>query len=99
MPARNRGTRYNDHTYAKRTRALRHHVQRTGEPCWLCGEPIDLDLPPTHPKAFTADHVDAIANGGRLLGELRPAHRACNSRRGRRRTPEQINRPTTTREW
>jgi hypothetical protein len=32
--------------------------------------------------SFTADHVEAIANGGSMTGALRPAHRSCNSRRG-----------------
>lgn len=92
-------TRYDNRTYRKRTSALKAHVKRTGEPCWLCGKPIDLNLPYTHPMSFTADHVDAIANGGKLLGELRPAHRSCNSARGRKRTHEQIKPPTTSRNW
>ncbi|MBF0809178.1 HNH endonuclease [Rothia nasimurium] len=92
-------TRYNNRTYLKHTAALKAHVKRTGEPCWLCGKPIDLELPSTHPMSFTADHVDAIANGGKLLGELRPAHRSCNSARGRKRTREQIKPPKTSRTW
>lgn len=95
MPGRN----YEDHQYRKRQRALRNLVRTKGLPCWLCGRPIDLDLPPRHAMAFTADHVNAIANGGRLLGDLQPAHRACNSRRGRKRTEDQIPRPKTTRDW
>lgn len=91
--------RYDDRSYRKRTAALRAHVKRTGEPCWLCGLPIDLGLPYTHPMSFTADHVDAIANGGKLLGELRPAHRRCNSSRGKKRVSELIAPPKTTRTW
>ena len=91
--------RYNDHTYRKRNAALRAHVDRTGEPCWLCGQPIDLALPYTHPMSFTADHVEAIANGGKLLSELRPAHRRCNSSRGKKRVDELIPRPKTSRIW
>lgn len=90
---------YDDRTYRKRTHALRAHVKRTGEPCWLCGQPIDLTLPYTHKMSFTADHVDALGNGGRLLGDLRPAHRSCNSSRGKKRTREQITQPRTTRTW
>ena len=89
----------NDHTYVKRTQALRRHVQNTGAPCWLCGKTIDLGLPYTHRMSFTADHVDARGNGGSLLGEIRPAHRSCNSRRGKRRTIEAIPKPRTTRDW
>jgi 5-methylcytosine-specific restriction endonuclease McrA len=35
---------------------------------------------------LTADHVVPRADGGRY-SELRPAHRSCNSGRGRRTTP------------
>lgn len=87
------------YAYRQKTKTLRRHVQRTGQPCWLCGNPIDLDLPPTHPQAFTADHINALGNGGKLLGELKPAHRACNSSRGKKRTQDQITQPTTTRQW
>nr|DAK57429.1 MAG TPA: HNH endonuclease [Caudoviricetes sp.] len=50
--------------------------------CWLCGNPIDMDLPPGHKAAFTLDHIVPIARGGDLHSEARPAHRACNSARG-----------------
>lgn len=50
--------------------------------CHLCGDPIDMSLPYLHPRAFTLDHVVAIARGGDELGEARPAHRTCNSSRG-----------------
>jgi hypothetical protein len=50
--------------------------------CWLCGEPIDLRLKYPHPMSATADHVKALANGGDLLGKMRPAHKVCNERRG-----------------
>lgn len=92
-------TKYDDRTYRKKTAALKAHVKRTGEPCWLCGQSIDLHLPYTHPMSFTADHVEAVANGGKLLGELRPAHRRCNSSRGKKRVGELISRPKTTRDW
>lgn len=91
--------RYDDRSYRKRTSALRRQVKRTGEPCWLCGQPIDLDLPYTHPMSFTADHLDPLAQGGKLLGELRPAHRRCNSSRGKKRTHELIPVVKTTRTW
>lgn len=43
--------------------------------CWICGKPETGDDP------FEADHVHAFADHGD--GELRPAHRSCNRRRGR----------------
>lgn len=50
--------------------------------CWLCGNPIDMQLPPHHTNAFTLDHIIPIARGGNLHSETRPAHRKCNSSRG-----------------
>lgn len=92
-------TKYNDHEYGKRTAALRRAVETQGLPCHLCGNPIDLTLPSTHPLSFTADHLNAIANGGNLYGPIAPAHRRCNSRRQNRRLPTQIKKPKTTRAW
>lgn len=44
-----------------------------GGVCWLCGQP----------GADTRDHVVALAAGGTNdPSNIRPAHRACNSRRG-----------------
>lgn len=42
--------------------------------CWLC----------SRPGADTADHVVPLALGGHPydMGNLRAAHRSCNSRRG-----------------
>ncbi len=50
--------------------------------CWLCGGDIEMELPYTHPRAFTLDHVVPLAAGGDMYGETRPAHRECNSSRG-----------------
>lgn len=91
--------KYNDVAYVKRREALKRKAKRDGDVCWLCGKPFDFDLPYLHPMAFSADHVEAIANGGKLLGELMPAHRGCNSSRGKKRTVEQISQPVTTETW
>jgi 5-methylcytosine-specific restriction endonuclease McrA len=83
-----------DRTYRARCKALRAQ----GGPCWICGKPIDLSLPYTHKDSWTADHVQARSKGGRLLGELRPACRSCNSRRGNRGTTIAAP-PTTIKKW
>lgn len=64
--------------------------------CWRCGEAIDMELPNNHPMQWTADHVQSMANGGEplSLANLRPAHRSCNSKRGR-----QIQGQRLSREW
>nr|DAS87252.1 MAG TPA: restriction endonuclease [Caudoviricetes sp.] len=92
-------TKYNDHYYRASTQQLREHVEKTGAPCHLCGQPIDLSLPYTHPMSFTADHIDAIGTGGNLHGTILQAHRKCNSARGKRRLKSQINPPRTTIAW
>lgn len=88
-----------DRTYRSRAHALKAKVKAHDLPCWLCGMPIDTGLPWKDPMAFTADHVEALANGGALLGDLRPAHRACNSRRGKRAPTMRIAPPETSRSW
>lgn len=52
-------------------------------PCAWCGHPIDYSLPYTHPMSFTADHPEAIGNGGHLVRQdLEPMHRKCNAQKG-----------------
>jgi 5-methylcytosine-specific restriction endonuclease McrA len=52
----------------RRAATFRHY----GRVCWVCGEP----------GADSIDHVVPISEGGtHTLDNLRPAHRACNSRR------------------
>lgn len=60
-------------------------------PCWLCGNPIDWDLPyrdpvsgAVNPMFGTVDHLDPISLGGKPLDTARwaPAHMVCNARRG-----------------
>jgi len=68
--------------YRRKAAALRRRGAEEGLPCWLCGEDINYALEWPHPMSFSADHVQALANGGALLGELQPAHLAHNSARG-----------------
>lgn len=73
--------------------------QRSGTPtlCWICKNAIDLDLPYHDGMAFTLDHQTALANEGHILGPLLPAHRSCNSSRGKgdRQPPQGLS----TRQW
>lgn len=76
--------------YRRQQSALKRRTKAENLPCghgspsgWGCGEHIDTDLPAKHRMSFTADHDTAIANGGRLVGQvLVPMHRSCNSRKG-----------------
>lgn len=74
--------RINNYAYRDLTKALRRKSERTNAPCWICGQPIDYTADWRSRWSFTADHVVPIAQGGKWRGELRPAHRSCNSRRG-----------------
>lgn len=74
--------------YRRKAKQLRHRTQKHNLPCAWCGQPFDWTLPPTHRMAFTADHQEAIANGGKLLGQLQPMHRFCNSSKGKTQLPK-----------
>ena len=73
----------------RRYKALRAEFRRKckarNTPCWLCGKPIDYELPKDHPDTFNLDH--AIPKSQRLdLAEdprnFRASHKICNERRG-----------------
>lgn len=63
-------------------------ILRGNPTCYICGKPIDTSQPlylPTpdgrrlNPQAPSADHVQALANGGTHdRANLRPAHLGCN---------------------
>jgi len=75
--------------YRRQQAALKRRTKEYDLPCgygspsgWGCGEHIDTDLDSKHAMSFTADHDEALANGGRLVGQvLIPMHRRCNSRK------------------
>lgn len=70
--------------YRRAQAALKARTKRDNLPCAWCGEPIDTDLPATDRLSFTADHPEALANGGRLVGQkLEPFHRGCNSQKNK----------------
>lgn len=55
---------------------------RAGEPCALCGQPIDLSLRYPAPMSFVVDHILPTAHGGSdHYDQLQPAHARCNRQR------------------
>lgn len=88
MVATNRDGR-GHRAYRRKRRILRNHYQRNNLPCDWCGKPFDWTLADSqHPDAFTADHPDAIANGGHLVSQaLVGMHRSCNAKKGSQVTP------------
>ncbi len=78
-------------------RAKTKRLRKTADTCWICGAWIDREDRFIESVAATADHVKALSKGGKLLGEMRAAHRSCNSKRGNR-TAERPPLPTS-RDW
>lgn len=81
-------TRRNEHAYVLKRDALKRATIKHGWNCHLCNEPFDFSLPYNDRWAWSADHLDAVGNGGRMTGKLAPAHRACNSSRGKKSLDE-----------
>lgn len=53
--------------------------------CWLCGDPIRMDLPSEDRYAFQLDHVKPVSVYPELAHDpanLRPSHRLCNRIKG-----------------
>ena len=91
----------NDRAYVQKREALFRQGRKNNTPCHLCGKPIDYDLDWKHPMSKTADHLDAVANGGPMTGPLALAHRSCNSRRGKKplhNVTKPVT-PRTSRDW
>ena len=60
--------------------ALVRRVRALGEPCWICGLPIDATLPAGHPLAFELDELVPVSKGGSPVDFENTAgsHRVCN---------------------
>lgn len=73
---------------------IRARWRSIGDPCHICGHPIDYSLgmiadPLTgkrrpHPMSFVVDEIVPVSKGGDPLdfANTRPAHWICNARRG-----------------
>ena len=64
-------------------RKNRAWLKAQGNPCALCGRPIDYSLGHLNPWAFEVDHIDPCAKGGALYdrANLQAAHRICNQKK------------------
>ena len=82
-----------------RWRQLRELIKARDKVCYLCGHPIDPDLPYPDPGSFTVDHKIPLSERPDLATNwenLRGAHHRCNTSRGNRPI-NTINR--TSRQW
>lgn len=70
---------------SRRTK-LRNRVRAMGLPCHLCGMPIDYSLPAGDPMSYELDEIVPVSKGGSPYdpGNVAPAHRICNQRKGNR---------------
>lgn len=83
----------------RRYRRLCAEVRSLGDPCWICGHAIDLNLDARDRWSWTLDHEVPLSRGGSLLdpANARSAHRRCNSSRGNRSTSRHVER--ASRRW
>lgn len=83
-PRRSNGARRNK---------IRQRLKSRGDPCHICGEPIDYTLPAGDPLSFEADEIVPVSRyweGGYSTPEacaldinnIKAAHRICNQKRG-----------------
>ncbi len=84
-------------------RAVRAWLRSRGDPCALCGKPIDYSLPSGHPMSFEVDEIVPVSKGGSPYerSNVQAAHRICNQRKGNRTAPAaRITLPLPhSREW
>lgn len=84
--------------------AIRRRLKAAGEPCAICGKPIDYDLDwwidpkdgkrKRHPLSFEYDHRVSLAAGGHpsSIENAQACHRICNQRKGDGRRPQETRR-------
>ncbi len=70
-------------TNSSRRNKLRARVKARYEPCHICGQPIDYDLPAGHPMSYELDEIIPVSRGGDPydIDNVAPAHRICNQRK------------------
>lgn len=68
-------------TNGHRRDVLRARVLSRGDPCWVCGLPIDPAVPNLHPCQGVVDELVPVSQGGSPYhgGNCAPAHRCCNN--------------------
>jgi 5-methylcytosine-specific restriction endonuclease McrA len=70
------------------------------QPCWICRQPIDYNLPGTHDDGFTVDHIKPLSLHPEMAEEpsnLAACHRHCNLSRGNKAVKPALG--NTSRNW
>lgn len=107
--------RYENWKARERALAIVRQRAAQGEPCAICGLPIELDRPQTYidprdgkrkraPWSLECDEIVPISRGGSPIdpSNIQPTHRACNQRKSNRVEIEfkVISvKPVTSRQW
>lgn len=76
-------------------------IASSGGVCLLCGEPMRLDLPGTHPDGPTLEHIIPVSRGGHPTDRRNQAasHLRCNVARGDRLLSEMPRPSRRSRSW
>lgn len=76
-------------------------IAASGGICLLCGEPMRLDLPGTHPDGPTLEHIIPVSRGGHPTDRRNQAasHLRCNRARGDRLLSEMPRQRRRSRSW
>jgi hypothetical protein len=90
--------------YQKPRKEFRYRAQHhrnpdgtTGEPCWLCGQPIDYRLKFPHPRSWSLDHVIPVKENPALMlnqSNWRSSHLDCNNHRQTDEPPIELGQPS-----
>lgn len=75
---------------------------RRVQPCYICRQQIDYDLPARHPEAFTVEHIKPRSTHPHLAldpSNCAPAHARCNKARGNRDETEAPGLGVRSQEW
>jgi hypothetical protein len=106
LPSKNAASRaFRSSTLYKQARErFRHQAEHYrspdgswGQPCWLCGEPIDYRLKFPHPRSWSLDHAIAVTENAALAlnpGNFRSAHLDCNNHRQTGEPPIELGSPS-----
>jgi 5-methylcytosine-specific restriction endonuclease McrA len=76
---------------ARRTKLIKR-VRREEDTCWLCGEPVDVTLPPRLPASPEVHEVIPVGRGGDPYdrANCHLTHRVCNQKQGNRLEGEPV---------
>lgn len=71
---------------------LRNYLKQKGDPCGICGQPIDYSLPPGEPLSFEVDEIIPVSRWKEFgyssakacaldPKNVQASHRICNQRK------------------